>query len=91
MIWPPQEQQPSVSVVMTVWGVASTTSQAQLVTDTMIPSIPTTNTVNVMNQQPYVNLGMMNPANEQYNQPGEDQSYSVCRNSEIRVLLRYTL
>ena len=44
-----------------------------------------------MNQQPYVNLGMMNPANEQYNQQGEDQSYSVCRNSEIRVLLRYTL
>ena len=60
---------------LSVWGVASTTSQAQLATDSKIPSILTTNTVNVMNQQPYVNPGMMNPANKQYNQPGEGQSY----------------
>ena len=70
MMWPAQQQQPSVSVVTTVWGVASTTSQAQLASDNMIPSIPTSNTGNVMNQQHYTNPGMINHVNKPYNQPG---------------------
>ena len=71
-MWPMQQQQPqpSVSVVTTVWGVASTTSQAQLPTDNMIPSISTTNTGQVMNQQPYGNPGMMNAGNKPYQQSG---------------------
>ena len=70
-MWPiqqPQPPQPSVSVVTTVWGVASTTSQAQLPTDNMIPS--TTNTGQVMNQQPYGNPAMMNAGNKPYQQSG---------------------
>jgi cobalamin biosynthesis Mg chelatase CobN len=72
-MWPMQQQQPpqpSVSVVTTVWGVASTTSQAQLPTDNMLPSIPTSNTGQVMNQQPYGNSAMMNAANKPYQQSG---------------------
>lgn len=65
---PQQQAQPSVSVVTTVWGVASTTSQAQLPTDNMMPS--TTNTAQVMNQQPYGNHAMTNPGNKTYQQPG---------------------
>lgn len=73
LMWPiqqHQQSQPSVSVVTTVWGVASTTSQAQLPTDNMLPSIPTSNTGNVMNQQGYGNPGMMNAGNKPYQQSG---------------------
>lgn len=73
-MWPMQQQQqpqPSVSVVTTVWGVASTTSQAQLPTDNMLPGIPTSNTAQGVNQQPYGNPGMMNPVNKPYQQSGK--------------------
>ena len=72
LMWPMQQQQPqpSVSVVTTVWGVASTTSQAQIPTDNMMPTISTTNTGQVMNQQAYGNPGMMNTGNKPYQQSG---------------------
>jgi hypothetical protein len=65
-----QPPQPSVSVVTTVWGVASSTSQAQLPTENMLPPNPSSNTGQIMNQQPYGNPGMMNSGNKPYQQPG---------------------
>ena len=63
------QQQPSVSVVTTVWGVTSsmTNGTANITHDPNNPGIPTTNTVNSVGH-PYLSTSA-NP--KQYAQPGE--------------------
>lgn len=63
------QQQPSVSVVTTVWGVTSsmTNGTANMTHDPNNPGIPTTNTVNSVGH-PYLSTSA-NP--KQYTQPGE--------------------
>ena len=62
------QQQPSLSVVTTVWGVTSsmTNGTANMTHDPTNPGIPTTNTVNSVGH-PYLSTSA-NP--KQYSQPG---------------------
>ena len=82
------QQQPSVSVVTTVWGVTSsmTNGTANMTHDPNNPGIPTTNTVNSVGH-PYLSTSA-NP--KQYAQPGEWNSvqlsivYSFCAHTLIK-------
>ena len=95
VVWPQTtqghgQQQPSLSVVTTVWGVTSsmTNGTANMTHDPTNPGIPTTNTVNSVGH-PYVSTSA-NP--KQYVQSGKDkmsiflahldnenQSYNYCK------------
>lgn len=71
------QQQPSLSVVTTVWGVTSpmTNGTANMTHDPTNPGIPTTNTVNSVGH-PYLSTSA-NP--KQYAQSGQNEIvFSLC-------------
>ena len=82
------QQQPSLSVVTTVWGVTSsmTNGTANMTHDPTNPGIPTTNTVNSVGH-PYLSTSA-NP--KQYAQSGKGKMNSFFMHGKLEPILMGT-